>query len=71
MLVKINGDFVYIYKYNSLWKFELKGECEPYLTYLAIDNNLKYYAVDEDDEYSLNMPQRKIRRYIKKLYYNK
>lgn len=47
MLVKINGNYVYIYKdsdsYYNLTKFRLKGILEPDECYLAINEDLHYY----------------------------
>lgn len=66
MLVKINNQFVRVYK-DNLYKFELTRFLEPDCSYLYMNDDCKYTCVYYDEEYNLNMPQRKIRRQIKKL----
>jgi hypothetical protein len=71
MLVKINNQYINVYKYNNLYKFELTGICEPDMSYLAINNNNQYILVSGyNDEFIINIPQRKIRRQIKKFLHN-
>jgi len=71
MLVKINGQYIYVYKHNFKYKFELKGHMEQHLCYLAINDNLQYvYVYGYDEECTFNIPQRKIRREIKKLQFD-
>lgn len=73
MLVKINDKYVYVYKddYSSLTKFNLKSLTEPDECYLAINSDLKYYLVyGYDEEFPINVPQRKIRRQLRKLQNN-
>ena len=68
MLVKIKDKYIHIYKDEWLYKFELKGYTEPDESYLAINENSQYFcACGWNDEYPINMPQRKIRRELKKL----
>ena len=68
MLVKIHNKFVRVYKDDYLYKFELTGTMEPDYSYLSINEDYKYMcAYGYDEEYYINMPQRKIRRQIKKL----
>lgn len=68
MLVKINDKYVYVYKYNYKYKFELKGVTEQDECYLAMNDKSEYILVyGIDDEFTINMPQNKIRRELKKL----
>ena len=66
MLVKLNGNYIRVYKDNFKYKFELTVSMEPYFCYLAKNSEDKYIYVDYDDEYNFNIPQNKIRNELKK-----
>lgn len=53
--------------FNFKYKFELTGQMEPNLLYLALNDSLQYIYVGYDEEYAFDIPQNKIRREIKKL----
>lgn len=68
MLVKINNQFINVYKWNYKWQFKLTGCTTPDLCYLAINDCLQYiYVAENGEEYTFNFPQTKIKREIKKL----
>jgi len=70
MLVKINNQFVRVYKDGFLYKFELTGIMEPDYSYLSMNYDCRYVGINYDQEFHIDMPQRKIRRQINKLKMN-